>query len=322
MINNHPKNALIGLAVADALGVPVEFKSRDYLKSNPLREMIGYGTYSQPPGTWSDDSSLAFCLADSLTNGFSLKDMATKFIQWRRAQIWTPHGEVFDIGNTTRNSINQLNEIIESGREADLELLYVDANEMDNGNGSLMRILPLLFYIKGRPIGEQFDCIWQVSALTHKHIRSAFACLIYLRVAEKLMNGKTKEEAYTSMQKEVLQFFEKRDINPTERKHFDRILLNDISTYEESTIESKGYVMHSLEASLWCLLRYDTYKDTALAAVNLGEDTDTTAAIVGGLAGLLYGVKNIPMHWVALLARKQDIFDLADRLNSRYFAIA
>ncbi len=314
---NFAKDILFGVAVADALGVPVEFQSREFLKTKPLTEMIGYGTYSQPPGTWSDDSSLTFCLAESLIDGYDLKDIAEKFVAWKNATCWTPHGEVFDIGNTTSHAINHLQKILETDEPHLLKGLHSN-DEQTNGNGSLMRISPLLFYIKGKPIDEQFDIVWDVSALTHGHIRSAIACLIYLNMAEKIMDGLNKTEAYEVMQLEVKAFFESRDISNKEEKNFERILYNDISTYPEDTIESGGYVMHSLEASLWCLLKEKDYSGTVLRAINLGHDTDTTGAIAGGLAGLLYGWQSIPKHWIYLLAKRQAIEDLAKKLAAKY----
>ena len=147
-------SALFGLSVGDALGVPVEFKSRDYLKQFPVTDIMEYGSHHQPKGTWSDDSSLAFCLAESLVEGFDLKDIALKFTQWVYSGFWTPHGKVFDIGIQTRSSIYTLQKILNQKDFEALELLKYEADEYTNGNGSLMRILPLLFYVKNKNIKE------------------------------------------------------------------------------------------------------------------------------------------------------------------------
>lgn len=312
------KNILLGVAVADALGVPVEFQSRAYLKENPVTDMMGYGTYNQPPGTWSDDSSLTFCLAESLLNGYDLADIARKFTQWYYEARWTPHGEVFDIGITTRNAIFELDSILKKRQYHLLTALYSD-DEMQNGNGALMRILPLLLYIKGKSMNDKFQIIREVSALTHGHIRSAIACLIYLEIAEKLADGFDKKTAYFDTQSKIYDYLKFIEIAPKERSVFFRILDMNIANFEEDDIQSSGYVMHSLEAALWCLMRYDNYKDTVLKAVNLGHDTDTTAAIVGGLAGILYGSETIPRKWVKKLACLDDILILAKRLNKLYW---
>jgi len=167
------KDALFGLAVGDTLGVPVEFKSRETIRQNPVTEMIGYGTYNLPPGTWSDDSSLAFCLAEALTQDFELNVIGQNFVKWYDENFWTPHGRVFDIGNTTRQAINNLS----TATRPDLAGGF---DEDENGNGSLMRILPLLFYIKDKEINERYQITKQVSSITHGHIRSVISCFYYL----------------------------------------------------------------------------------------------------------------------------------------------
>lgn len=134
-----------------------------------------------------------------------------------------------------------------------------------------------------------------------------------------MIKGKTKEKAYTHTQKVALDFAENQGFNPKEIQLFDRILKNDISKYSEDTINSGGYVLHSLEASLWCFLNSDSYSEAVLKAVNLGEDTDTTGAITGGLAGIYYGFEAIPEEWIAVLARKEDIEKLCSKLNLKLY---
>ncbi|WP_422107240.1 ADP-ribosylglycohydrolase family protein [Winogradskyella sp.] len=309
--------ALFGLAVGDALGVPVEFKSRDYLKRFPVTDMQEFGTHHQPKGTWSDDSSLAFCLAHSLLQGFDLKDIALRFTQWAFSGFWTPHGKVFDIGIQTRSSIYTLQKILNQEDYEALELLKYEADEYTNGNGSLMRILPLLFHIKDKNIKEQFEIIWKVSALTHGHIRSAISCLVYLVFAEKIIIGYSMKEAYVLTQKEIKRFFISEKIADYEVTKFSRLIYSDISKLNENEISSSGYVLDTLEAGFWCLLTSSTYKETVLKAVNLGSDTDTTGAIAGGLAGLIYGYNAIPEHWLNVLARKEDIVKLCDKLTKK-----
>jgi ADP-ribosyl-[dinitrogen reductase] hydrolase len=303
------ESGLFGLAIGDALGVPVEFYSRASLKENPVSDMIGYGTHYQPLGTWSDDSSLAFCLAESLCNGFDLSDIARNFVKWYSTELWTPHGQVFDIGIATRNAIHN----IAKGHEAEF---CGGFEEKDNGNGSLMRILPLVFYLQNeRDIEVIYKKVKDVSSITHAHFRSGFACFIYVVYCLEILKGKEKVEAYKEMQHIVSKFLEDKKFNPIENQLFDRILKNDISKYSEQEIHSSGYVLHSLEASFWCFLNSNSYEETVLKAVNLGGDTDTTAAIAGGLAGIYYGIENIPQKWIENLVRTNDIKDLAERLS-------
>lgn len=317
---NTIHSALFGLAVGDALGVPVEFKDRSYLKQFPVTEMMEYGTHHQPKGTWSDDSSLAFCLAESLCKSYDINHIGQNFVRWRNEELWTPHGKVFDIGISTNQAIHS----IASGTKPILAGGY---SEMDNGNGSLMRILPLLFYIKDKRIEKRFDIIKDVSSITHAHIRSVLACFIYLEYALQLINGRDKWTAYIEMQTNVKHFLNTNAIcSQAEMDKFHKILEHQVDDYEiqilhkleENEISSSGYVLDSLEASFWCVLNSKSYEETVLKAVNLGSDTDTTAAIAGGLAGMIYGYDAIPKEWVTVLSRQDDIVQLCDKLSNTY----
>lgn len=301
------KSALFGVAIGDALGVPVEFKSREAILQNLVTDMIGYGTYNQPPGTFSDDSSMTFCLAEALTNDFDLNQIARNFVKWYHENFWTARGEVFDIGIATREAINRI-------AHGEVPEFAGNTDASSNGNGSLMRILPVLFYIKDLPISERYEITKKVSSITHGHIRSVISCFYYLEFTREILLGKEKFEIYQKLQPEIPDFLNSLSIDQYEISFFDRLLKDDISELGEYEISSSGYVLHSLEASIWCLLNTDNYKEATLKAVNLGEDTDTTAAITGGVAGLLYGFGTIPENWVEQLARKEDIDDLAGRL--------
>lgn len=304
------KSALFGVAVGDALGVPVEFKSRLSISKNPVTDMIGYGTYNLPAGTWSDDSSLTFCLAEALTQGFDLNVIGQNFVKWKHENYWTPHGYVFDIGIATSKAISKL----AKGEEPEFAGGF---NETDNGNGSLMRILPLLFYLLDKPINERFEITRKVSSITHGHIRSVIACFYYLEFAKQIFEGKDKFEIYKNLQTEIPNHLTSLAIDQSEIAKFDRLLKGDIAKLNENEIQSSGYVLHTLEASIWCLLTTDNYKDAVLKAVNLGEDTDTTGAVTGGLAGLIYGLESIPEKWLQQIARYDDIENLAERLADK-----
>lgn len=313
------KSALLGVAVGDALGVPVEFKERDYLKRFPVHDMLAFGTHHQPAGTFSDDTSLTLCLAEALTKDYNLTEIAYNFIAWYKESYWTAHGKVFDIGIATRQAINKLAEDVSSPE------LAGGSDEYSNGNGSLMRILPLVFCIKDKPVNERWEITKQVSSITHRHIRSVIACFYYLEFARDLLAvsvvKRTDEFAktiYNKLKNEIPEFLKSININEKEISFFDRLLKNDIWNLPENEIGSSGYVLHTLEASFWCLFNFKSYKDCVLKAVNLGEDTDTTAAVAGGLAGLLYGTENIPVQWLSQLAKKELIIDLAERLSKKY----
>jgi len=304
------KSALLGVAVGDALGVPVEFQSRQTISKNPVTDMNGYGTYNLPAGTWSDDSSLTFCLAEALTQDFDLNIIGQNFVKWAHENYWTAHGHVFDIGNVTSQAISRL----AKGEKPELAGGF---DETDNGNGSLMRMIPLLFYLHNKPIKERYDITKKVSSITHGHVRSIIACFYYLEFAKQILAGKDKFEIYGNLQTEIPNHLESLAIDPTEITKFDRLLNGDIAKLEEDKIQSSGYVLHTLEASIWCLLTTDNYKDAVLKAVNLGRDTDTTGAVTGGLAGILYGLDGIPKKWLLQIAKYDDIENLAERLNEK-----
>jgi len=308
-ILKHIKGGIFGVAVGDALGVPYEFLDRDQMDKRPARDMIGYGTHNQPEGTWSDDSSLTFCLMDSLCNGYDLNDIASKFAAWFYENLWTPRGFVFDIGITTKNAIYQY----KRGMTPDL---CGGLDEYSNGNGSLMRILPLVYFLKDESnINIRYDIIKRVSSITHGHLRSVFSCFIYVEYTLLLLNSRDKFEAYEAIKKPILDFAIENDFNPKEITLFSRILEEDISKQDRFNIKGTGYVLRTLEASFWCLLNSKSYEEAVLKAVNLGEDTDTTAAITGGLAGIYFGYDTIPEIWKFQLARFEDIEKLIERFN-------
>jgi ADP-ribosylglycohydrolase len=309
MKRNKILDGLFGLCVGDALGVPVEFMLREELKRNSVKDMMGYGIHNQPLGTWSDDSALAFCLAESLCNGFDIQDIANRFIRFLYEGYWTPYGTVFDIGRTTHVAISRLKKGIKP-------LKAGPNNELSNGNGSLMRILPLVFYIDKMDKPQQFKITHQISRLTHGHLRSQMACGVYIQYAISLLKQGVPKAAYETMQNVVLTYYSQKPYS-RELQHFVRILQSDISELPEASIRSTGYVVDTLEAGLWSFLNNNSYVGTVLTAVNLGGDTDTTGAVAGGLAGIYYGYENIPENWVNSIARKQDIIELSEKLYEK-----
>jgi ADP-ribosyl-[dinitrogen reductase] hydrolase len=302
------KSSLLGVAVGDALGVPVEFEDREYLKRFPVVDMRAFGTHHQPAGTFSDDASLTFCLAEALVNGCDPEEIAENFKLWLYQGFWSARGQVFDIGIATHQAIERLARGIKPEVAGGFEV-------SSNGNGSLMRILPLVFYIKNKRVEERYAITKMVSSITHGHVRSAIACFYYLEFARHLLETTDIHYIYTLLKTEVGDFLKAKGIIDNEVAIFDRLLKGDIYTLPEDEVQSSGYVVHTLEASIWCLFTTHNYKDATLKAVNLGSDTDTTAAVTGGLAALLYGQETIPQGWLDVLAKRQDIEKLAVRLD-------
>ncbi|MBF9238391.1 ADP-ribosylglycohydrolase family protein [Hymenobacter sp. BT683] len=307
-LESQLRSALLGLAVGDALGVPVEFQSRAVRRRDPVTGMRAYGTHHQPAGTWSDDASLTFCLAEALADGYSVRRLADHCARWYQDAFWTPHGRVFDIGITTREALQRLQNLPQEASP-----LVGGRDEMSNGNGALMRVLPLAFYQAQAPLAVRFRRIADAAAVTHGHLRSALACFLYLELAAHLRAGLTPAVAYARLCEDAPAQFEELQLPAGEAALFARFLGGQLASVPEAAIASSGYVLHTLEAAVWCLLRHATYAETVLAAVNLGDDTDTTGAVAGGLAGLCYGEGGIPVEWHGALARRADIEDLAHR---------
>jgi ADP-ribosyl-[dinitrogen reductase] hydrolase len=270
--------------------------------------MIGYGTHHQPPGTWSDDSSLTFCLAEALTVPFDPEVIGGNFLKWYQEGYWAAGERLFDIGGATHEAIQRMKNWIPAAQAGGDE-------EYDNGNGSLMRIAPLVFYLKEKPAEQRFALTRLVSSITHAHIRSVIACFYYLEFCRGLLKGQDKFVIYQQLKEEFPEHTDTMHLPAYEIRQFDRLLSQDIFLLAEDEIRSSGYVIDTLETSICCLLTTGSYSEAVLKAVNLGGDTDTTAAVTGGLAGLLYGYDAIPAHWIDQLAKKDLITDLAERLG-------
>lgn len=268
------RDAVLGLAIGDALGVPYEFKVRG---SFTCTDMVGNGTHDQPAGTWSDDTSMTLATLDSLKNNDGRivpDDIRRNFNNWLKHGDYTVDGDVFDAGITTCTALRK-------GKPA--------MGEWDNGNGSLMRILPLAF------VDCTDDEIRAVSAITHGHRISEEACVIYVHVAKRLLAGEDISTIIPTLNYE---------------KPFER--LRYISDLDSSQIKSSGYVVDTLEAALWAVSHKGewekSFRGDILAAVNLGKDTDTVGAVAGGLAGLIYGLDDV-RDWVDRLRNKEEIMD-------------
>jgi ADP-ribosylglycohydrolase len=307
---------LLGAAVGDALGVPVEFQPRGSFR---IDDMVGRGTHNQPPGTWSDDTSLTLCLAEALTGRRDfdgiLKRTAENFLRWYVNAEFTAHGEVFDIGRSTLLAIQRL----QRGRSP-LESGCGGINE--NGNGSLMRIAPLAFYAVEKTEPERFDIVKKISSITHAHPISILSCIIYVEYLLKLLQGADKFTAFEAAQKQIMDALMKGALNDYYHNgitdYFMPLIFpgNKWQLCDEGDIESGGFVVDTLKASIWCFLSTDNYRDAVLKAVNLGGDTDTTAAVTGGLAGAYYSFdgNGIPPEWVQKLVKHKDISDIANRM--------
>lgn len=322
-------DGMMGLVVGDALGVPVQFLSREEIKSRTkglVTEMEAGGVYNMPKGTWSDDSSMALATLASIIekDGLDPADIMMRFVKWELKGEYTPFGEAFDEGNTCSNAIYKF---IES---PDINTCG-STGEYANGNGALMRILPvcLYYYVHNNKASENetlalndkaIDKIHTISGLTHNHLRSKMSCGLYYFCVKSIIDGvidcDDKPSLISLLQQgidEGLKYYRADLSNLTELAHFGRLFqLSEFKEAKEDEIRSSGYVIDTIEAAVWCLIKTGSYEECMLKAVNLGDDTDTVAAIAGGLAGLYYGYEEIPAKWLDVIKRREWIEEMCE----------
>lgn len=293
------KDGIIGFIVGDALGVPVEFISREELKENPVTGMRGYGTYNQPAGTWSDDTAMTLATMHSIVKreGIDYNDMMDKFNEWVVHGKYMQGGYTFDYGITTSNALFRYQQNKDSPWECG------GKNENDNGNGSLMRVLPLA-YIKD----IDYETIGNISSLTHRHERSKIACALYVEIARSMLENDLSIEEHINFACDKIKEYYK---DSPELEHFENIFKNDLND-----LSGKGYVIYTFEVVVHCLLTTDNYKDAVLKAVNIGGDTDTNASICGGLAGIYYGYDSIPIDWINQIDKLNKVDSLCERYEA------
>lgn len=260
------KDMLYGFIVGDALGVPYEFKKRAEMEKHPASDMVGGGTHKMPVGTWSDDTSLTLALLDSIAGnkGVNETDIGDKFLSWYFDSKYTATGTVFDCGVTTAIALEKI-------RDGERPFSAGGAEETDNGNGALMRILPLAFYFTLTKYDK--ETLRNVAGITHAHEISQKCCEEYMEILMALIGGES------------------------------------ISFKEEVPEENTGFVVTTLKAAKWCMM-FSSYEEAVLKAVNLGEDTDTVAAVTGSMAGAIWGV---PEKWKSAIKNKELIEEVFER---------
>lgn len=296
-------DGVLGLAVGDALGVPVEFRERKQVQANPVTDMRAYGTHHQPAGSWSDDTSMTLAAADSLKQGVDMDDIMARFLRWYKHDEYTACGKLFDMGISTRYALEKyLN-----GTPA---LLCGGADEYDNGNGSLMRILPAVVYARenmaDRPLEEQLELVDQVCRLTHRHMRSIIGCEIYAFLVWAIMENPSRDAIAAGLEN-AKQYFSSPEGSDPEFAAYARLFDPGFAALPEDAVKSTGYIVYTLEAALWSFLNTDNFRDCALKAVNLGNDTDTVTAVACSFAAMIYGVEDIPARWLEVLKNRELI---------------
>lgn len=296
-LRDRYRGALLGLAAGDAVGTTVEFQPRDSFP--PVQEMTGGGPFNLKAGQWTDDTSMALCLATSLVEcrGFDAQDQMERYVRWMREGYLSSTGQCFDIGNTTAAALQRF---IQRGDPYSGSTAPHSA-----GNGSIMRLAPVpMFYYPDTAAAIEFAAA--SSRTTHAAPECVDACRLFARLLCRAFDGKTKDE--------ILFAAPDTPDDPPLAPKIAAIAAGDYRTKSRDQISGSGYVVHSLEAALWCFNQTDSYRDAILMAVNLGDDADTTGAVCGQIAGAYYGVDAIPRDWRDKLTWRAEIEALADQL--------
>jgi ADP-ribosylglycohydrolase len=293
--------ALVGLATGDALGVPLEFTAPGTFE--PIDDMTGGGPFDLPPGCWTDDTSMALCLAESLLvcGGFDARDQMQRYVRWWREGYMSSIGRCFDIGNTVRASLARF--------EQKGEPFAGSAAADRAGNGSIMRLAPIPMFYHGSP-RDAIERAADSSRTTHAATEAVDACRYLAGLIVGAINGATKDELVSAWYTPVPGMWDEAPLTPL----IADIARGSFREKEPPAIRGSGYVVRSLEAALWSFDRSSSFREGALLAVNLGDDADTTGAVYGQIAGAHYGVAAIPSEWRAALAQRELVEDLAARL--------
>jgi ADP-ribosyl-[dinitrogen reductase] hydrolase len=303
MTRERYRGALLGLAAGDALGTTLEFKPPGTFA--PLADMIGGGPFHLKPGEWTDDTSMALCLAESLVekNGFDAKDQMDRYCSWYERGHLSSTGRCFDIGNTVRSAL-------ETYRRTGNPFSGSESPDTA-GNGSLMRLAPVPLFFASDP-KQAIHYASESSRTTHGTKAAVDACRYFAGLLVGALRGKPKSELLSPY------------FNPTDEPSFwnensldpkiAAIASGSFKKKEPPEIKGTGYVVDSLEAALWAFERSNSFREGALLAVNLGDDADTTGAIYGQIAGAFYGADGIPPEWKAKLTMCDLITEFADKL--------
>lgn len=293
---------LVGLASGDAVGTTLEFTPRD--SRALLRDMVGGGLFQLEPGQWTDDTAMALALADSILEHGRLdeSDLIAKFAQWRDEGAWSCTGRCFDIGITTSAAIDRWQR---SG-----DPFAGSSDPMTAGNGSLMRLAPVAIAFAADPEALR-DAAVRQSLTTHAAPAAVAACEAYAMLLADVLSGLALDDALVRLAARA---------GAIEVPEIAAIAAGSWRGKRRRDIRSSGYVVHSLEAAIWCVARSSSFEEAVLTAANLGDDADTTAAIAGQLAGALYGASGIPAHWLEKLAWRGRIVSAARGLAALHSA--
>ncbi len=294
-MRDRARGALVGLAVGDAIGVPLEFTEKD--SCGPVEGMIGGGPFRLNPGEWTDDTSMALALAGSLLemDGLDERDLMDRFCDWRDHGEYSHNGHCFDVGNTVSAALARYRR---SG-----DAVAGSTDPLTAGNGSLMRLAPVSIRYALNP-DACIEIARRQSATTHGALEAVEACAAYSLLISEGITGKSRDAILSPR-------------TGWAPESVARTMRMETIGWTRESVRGSGYVIHSLEASLWAIGNANSYAEAVLLAANLGEDSDTTAAITGQLAGAIWGLSGIPAEWLAVLAWRDHMIALADKLHDK-----
>jgi ADP-ribosylglycohydrolase len=298
------QGCLLGLAAGDALGTTLEFKPPGGFA--PITDMVGGGPFRLTPGQWTDDTSMALCLAESLLecDGFDAADQMRRYLGWWRHGHWSSKGRCFDIGITTSRALRDF--------ETTGKAFAGSSDPRKAGNGSIMRLAPVPLFYAAKP-ARAIAMAAQSSRTTHGAITCLDACRFMAGMIVGALQGRAKQEILSERFCPVPGIWQKNPLCP----QIDAIAAGSYKRYNPPKIKGVGHVVQSLEAALWAFHNSTDFRQGALLAVNLGDDADTTGAVYGQIAGAFYGVNGIPGQWLAKLALKDEIEAMAERLGRK-----
>ncbi|WP_428241741.1 ADP-ribosylglycohydrolase family protein [Gynuella sp.] len=290
------RGCLLGLACGDAVGTTLEFRERGSFE--PLTDMVGGGPFNLKPGQWTDDTSMALCLAHSLLEceGFDADDQMQRYCRWRNEGYLSSNGRCFDIGVTVSEAISQY---LRSG-----DPYAGSTNPFTAGNGSLMRLAPVVMYFSPE-LELVIRYAGDSSRTTHGAKECVDACRYFATLLHQCFAGVDKDSILHS------------GLYQPETRKVAAIATAGYRQKSVDQVRGTGYVVDSLEAALWCFASTESFQDAILQAANLGDDADTTAAICGQIAGAFYGVDGIPLHWREKVIMQTEILALAERLGQK-----
>lgn len=304
---NSVKDSLIGFAVGDAFGVPFEFMRRDIIRANGVRKMIGNGSHSVPIGSWSDDTSMIVATMDAIINddAINYNHIMDNYIAWLNGNEFTSIDYTFGVGNTVFKALNRYyngTDPLKCGGTA----------IKDNGNGSLMRILPISLYciVNNLDSNETKKIISEASSLTHAHDISKLSCYIYTEFLREILRTKNPE-----MSLEYIHSIDYSGFSDEAIEAHKKILSETFIDIDDTEIKQSGYVVDTLEAVLYSILNTYDFESAIICATEMGYDTDTIAGITGSLAGIIYGYESIPEEWTKNLKKYDYLEDLSIKYN-------